>query len=198
MLSKTEVVWRHLLVMALDEGQRRTSLTELSQRLGLPASTIHKALARPRQIGAVRGTALGLRVLDPKRLLLLWAAKRDLARDVTYQTHVAGPIRNIEEHLPETAIPTAYSAFVQRQGRNTVADYDQVVIYGSRVDVEPLFPARRGYSTLLVLEADPLLHTYGRCAPIPQVYADLFNLPTWQAQRFLDVLNRQLLLSDVA
>ena len=148
--------------------------------------------------GAVRGTASGLRVLDPKRLLLLWAARRDLARDVIYQTHVQFSIREIEERLPGTAIPTAYSAYVQRRGRNTVADYDQVVVYGDRGDMLPTFPPRRGYPNLLVLEADPLLATYGQYAPAAQVYADLFNLPTWQAQRFLDALNRQVLLRDVA
>jgi hypothetical protein len=145
MINKTEVVWRHLLVMALDEDRRRSSVTELSQQLALPASTIHKALVRPRQIGAVRGTALGLRVLDPRRLLLLWAARRDLARDLTYQTHVALPIREVEERLPETVIPTAYSAFVQRHGRNTVADYDQVVVYGTPKELQPMFPPGRGY-----------------------------------------------------
>ncbi len=193
MITKTEVVWRHLLVTALDEG-RRSSLTELSQQLALPASTIHKALVRPRRIGAVRGTAQGLRVLDPKRLLLLWAARRDLARDVIYETHVALPIRKIEERLPESAIPTAYSAFVRRQGVNTVADYDQVIVYARRTEVEPVFSSRRGYANLLVLDPDPLLATYGQCAPIAQVYVDLFNLPTWQAQRFLDVLSRQLFM----
>jgi hypothetical protein len=196
-LSKTEVVWRHLLVMALEEDRRRTSLTRLSQQLGLPPSTIHKALVRPRQIGAVRGTSLGLRVLDPKRLLLLWAARRDLAGDVTYQTHVAAGVNQIEERLPESAIPTAYSAFVARRRPNTVAGYDQVVVYGPRADVEPVFPPRRGRPNLLVLEPDPFLAGYGRSAPTPQVYADLFNLPTWQAQLFLDALNRQLFLSDI-
>jgi hypothetical protein len=199
MISRTEIVWRHLLVMALNEDRRRTSITELGQQLALPVSTIHKALARPREIGAVRGTAQGLRVLDPKRLLLLWAARRSLSKDLTYKTHVERPIREIEGHLPEAAIPTAYTAFVHHQGRNTVADYDQVIIYGDLAEAQRAFPARRGYPNLIVLDPDPLLVNYGRYAPMPQVYADLFNLPTWQAQRFLDALNRQLLLTtDVA
>src|SRR5215831_8571766 len=151
------MVWRHLLVMALDEDRRRTSLTQLSQQLALPPSTIHKALVRPRQIGAVRGTALGLRVLDPRRLLVLWAARRDLAGDVIYETHVPDPVGRLEARLPRSVIPTAYSAFVQRQGRRTVAAYDQVVVYGSRRDVESVFPPRRGSANLVVLEPDPLL-----------------------------------------
>src|SRR6266568_673331 len=86
MISRTEMVWRHLLVAALDLGIRRSSLTQLGAELNLPVSTIHKALEHPRAISAVRGSASGLRVLDPRRLQLLWAAQRDLKRDIVYAT----------------------------------------------------------------------------------------------------------------
>ncbi len=137
MISRTEMVWRHLLVAALDLGIRRSSLTQLGAELNLPVSTIHKALERPRAIGAVRGSASGLRVLDPRRLQLLWAAQRDLKRDIVYATRVALTVSEIEARLQVSVIPTC------------------------------------------------------------QVYADLFNLPTWQAQRFLEALDREL-LRDVA
>jgi hypothetical protein len=193
------MVWRHLLVGALDQGIRRSSLTELSVELELPVSTIHKALERPRAIGAVRGSASGLRVLDPKRLELMWAAQRDLNKDIVYSTRVPMTVPEIEARLPVSAIPTAYTAFVLHEGRNLVADYEQVVVYADANEVKRRFPRprRRGQANLLVLEPDPLLSRYGRIAPRCQVYADLFNLPTWQAQRFLEALDREL-LRDVA
>jgi hypothetical protein len=191
------MVWRHLLVAALDRGIRRSTLTELSTELELPVSTIHKALERPRTIGCVRGSADGLRVLDPKRLQLLWSAKRDLSGDVVYATRVAMEVSEIEARLPVSAIPTAYTAFVQHEGRNLVADYEQVVVYADGNEVRRRFPPRRGQANLLVLEPDPLLSRYGNVAPRCQVYADLFNLPTWQAQRFLEALDREM-LHDVA
>ncbi len=197
MLSRTEAVWRHLLVGAFDRGIRRSSLTQLSAELDLPVSTIHKALERPRAIGAVRGSASGLRLLDPKRLLLLWAALRDLNGDLVYATKVPMAVNEIEARLPISAIPSAYTAFVQHEGRNLVADYEQVVVYAEANEVRRRFPSRRGDANLLVLEPDPLLSRYGRVAPRCQVYADLFNLPTWQAQRFLEALDRTL-LRDVA
>ena len=197
MISRTEVVWRHLLVAALDLGIRRSSLTKLSAELDLPVSTIHKALERPRAIGAVRGSASGLRVLDPKRLQLMWAAQRDLARDIVYATRVPTTVSEIEARLPVSAIPTAYTAFVLHEGHNLIADYEQVVVYADANDVRRLFPRRRGQANLLILEPDPLLSRYGRVAPRCQVYVDLFNLPTWQAQRFLEALDRDL-LGDVA
>lgn len=197
MLNRTEIVWRHLLVGAFDQGIRRSSLTQLSAELELPMSTIHKALERPRAIGAVRGGARGLRVLDPKRLLLIWAALRDLNGDIAYATKVPMAVGEIEARLPISAIPTAYTAFVQHEGRNLVADYEQVVVYADANEVRRRFPRRRGEANLLVLEPDPLLSRYGRVAPGCQVYADLFNLPTWQAQRFLEALDHKL-LRDVA
>ena len=198
MISRTEMVWRHLLVAAQDLGIRRSSLTQLSVELELPVSTIHKALERPRAIGAVRGSASGLRVLDPKRLQLMWAAQRDLNRDIVYSTRVPMTVREIEARLPVSAIPTAYTAHVLHEGRNLVADYEQVVVYADANEVKRRFRLRRrGQANLLVLEPDPLLSRYGRIAPRCQVYADLFNLPTWQAQRFLEALDREL-LRDVA
>lgn len=197
MISKTEVVWRHLLVSAWDDNRRRSSVSELSRELELAASTVHQALERPRSIGAVRGGASGIRVLDPRRLQLLWAARRDLERDIVYSTRVAFPVREIEARLPASAIPTAYTGFVRHEGVNVIADYEQVVVYGSATEMRRRFPQRRGQPNLVVLEPDPLLQRYGSVAPRCQVYADLFNLPTWQAQRFLEALDRQL-LSDVA
>lgn len=193
MISRTEAVWRHLLVGALDRGERRTSITQLSDQLGMPVSSIHAALERPRSIGAVRGTAAGIRVLDPKRLQRLWAARRDLARDITYATRVPLAVAEIEARLPEDAIPTAYAAFVALAGRNLVADYEQVVVYADVEQIKRRFGARRGEPNLICIEPDPLLRRYGQVAPWPQVYADLFNLPSWQAQRFLDVLDREWL-----
>ena len=197
MISRTEMVWRHLLVAAFDNGIRRSSLTHLSAELDLPLSTVHKALVRPRAIGAVRGSASGLRVLDPKRLLLMWAGLRALDGDIVYATKVPMAVNEIEARLPISAIPTAYTAFIQHEGRNLVADYEQVVVYADGNEVRRRFPPRRGEANLLVLEPDPLLSRYGKVTPRCQVYADLFSLPTWQAQRFLEALDREL-LRDVA
>lgn len=193
MISNTEAVWRHLLVGALDLDDRRTSITQLSRELGMPVSTIHAALEKPRSIGAIRGSAAGIRVLDPKRLQRLWAARRDLVRDVTYRTRVPLVVEDIESQLPVGAIPTAFTAFVSLVGRNVVADYEQVVVYADARELKARFGQRRGEPNLICLEPDPLLRRYGRVAPRPQVYADLFNLPSWQAQRFIDVMDREWL-----
>src|SRR5258708_33729185 len=171
------MVWRHLLVAALDLGTRRSSLTQLSAELDLPMSTIPKALERPRAIGAVPGSARGLRVLDPRRLQLMWAAVRNLSADVVYATSVPMNVSEIEARLPVSAIPTAYTAFVHHQRRNLVADYEQVVAYADGNEGLRRFPHPLGQPNLLILEPDPLLPTSGKFPPPCHIYAHLFNLP---------------------
>lgn len=127
----------------------------------------------------------------------MWAAMRDLNADVVYATRVPMAMTEIEAGLPESAIPTAYTAFARHQGGNVIADFEQVVAYADGNEVKRRFPRRRGQPNLLILAPDPLLPRYGRVAPRCQVYADLFNLPTWQAQRFLEALDHQL-FRDVA
>lgn len=197
MISRGEAVWRHLLVLALDEGQRRSSITKLSGQLGFPVSTIHQALERPRSMGAIKAGFDGLRVVDPKRLQLLWAARRDLVADVVYETRLAMSVEEIEGRLPLSAIPTAFTAYVRLQGRNLVADYEEVVVYGTANELRRRFPPKKGKPNLIVLDPDPLLARYGAVAPRCQIYADLFNLPSWQAQRFLRSMDEHW-LSDVA
>ena len=198
MITKAEMVWRHLLVNALERDNRRSSITTLSHELDLAPTTVHKALERPREMGIVRGGADGLRLVDPRRLLLLWAGNRDLAKDLVYSTRVGASIGEIESELRRLgATLTAYSGYVAHVGRNRVADYDEVVAYGDARQLKRRFPSRPGAPNLLLLHPDPQLAQFGAAAPLCQIYVDLFNLPTWQAQRFLRALDRDL-LSDVA
>jgi hypothetical protein len=48
-----------------------------------------------------------------------------------------------------------------------------------------------------VLEPDPLLARYGRVTPLTQAWVDLFNLPGWQAARFVHHLLPRV-VSDAA
>lgn len=197
MIGRTESIWRHLLVLALERDFRRTSISELSRELGLAVSTVHQALERPREIGAMKPASDGgLRLVDPAQLLMLWAGHRRLARDIGYRTHIRLPVVEMEKRLPEGTIPTAFTAYVRHRGGNDIADYDQVVVYGDVARLAEKFPARSGLSNLIVLAPDPLLSRYGCVAPLAQVYVDLFDLPSWAAQRFFSVLSRRLLFID--
>jgi hypothetical protein len=195
MLTKTEIVWRHLLVEAIEHENRRSSITELSRTLGLGPSTVHHALTAPRAIGAIESMSSGLVTLDPMRLLLHWAGTRNITRDRTIKVRTGLSVLEIQQRLPSDAIATGAAAYARRY-RNDVADYTTVHCYLSNPgSLLRSLPSKAGEPDLVIMEPDPLLRHYGEIASVPQTYVDLFVTSGWQAQRFLHRMNERL---DVA
>lgn len=195
MITKTEAVWRHLLVRA-EHGQRRfQSIGELARDLQLGVSTVHKALRRPTSMGAIRVQGSGgVRMLDPARVMLLWAGQRELSRDVlgTYRTTLTAP--KVERCLAGAPFTLGgFGAVVSHERGNRFAAYDQVLCYGRPENLPAGLVGEEGPTTLTVLEADPWLARYGRVTPLSQAYVDLFNTPGWPAERFVHELNELLL-----
>lgn len=192
MLSKSEMVWRHLLA-ACESGRRRHSaVSALADELGMGVSTAHKALADPVRVGAVIvNPAGGVRVVDPFRLAVLWAAKRRLDRDITDSWRTDRQAPETERLLagPDVSLG-GFGAIVAHVGGNTIADYDTVIAYSHHPEqlrrrVGEVFDGR---TTVIVALPDPGLARYGRVTPLHQAWADLFGLADWQAARFTDAL----------
>ena len=201
MLTKTEQVWRHLLVAAEGGVRRHASLAALGDELDLGVSTVHKALQRPSKIGAlqVRGGG-GLRLIDPGRLLLLWAGTRNPKRDIREERRVGPLATEVEGGLPVGRfILGGFGSVVSHEEGNFISGYDRVLCYGDPNDLPSILAEdSKGATTVTVLEPDPLLDRYGRVTPIAQAYADLFNTPGWPAARFVRSLSAHLLGSDAA
>jgi hypothetical protein len=202
-LSKTEQVWRHLTSAAIEQGQRRwASLSALSGEMDMAVSTVHRALSHPADIGAVDvRPGGGVRVVDPGRLLMVWAGQRKLRRDVVDRVQVPASAPVVERSIrSRTAVLGGFGAVVAHIGGNTIADYETVLVYG-----EPRISTRRRgadpepdrVTEIVVLDPDPLLGRYGRLTPLTQAWVDLFNLPGWQAARFVHHLLPRLVTDAV-
>ncbi len=191
MISKREVIWRHLLAGAREGRRGWPSVTALAQELGIAISTTHRSLAHPLEIGALDLSPLGgLRVLDPIRLLTLLAAHRHLQRDIAARLWLALPVPEIEAAAVGTgATLGGFGAVVAHLGVNRIADYSRVLLYGRpELSFLPEAPAGDG-TEVWVAEPDPWLHLYGQVTPLAQAYADLFSMPGWQAARFVEALD---------
>jgi hypothetical protein len=194
MMPVIEVVWRHLLVGAREGHRRWPSVTAFAGELDIPVSTAHRSLGHPVEIGAAAvGPLDGLQVLDPARLLVLFAAHRRVSRDIVSRFRVDVPAVDVERSATNSeVILGGFGAVVSHlHGVNSIADYDTVLFYG-----DPRLPdlptARSGHGTeVLVAEPDRLLSSYGRVTPFCQAYVDLFALPGWQAARFVAELDMQ-------
>ncbi len=199
MISKTEQVWRHLLVGAYERDRRQwPSVTSLAGDLDLAISTTHRALEHPGEIGALDVSRSGGVVLrDPGKLLILWAGMRRLRRDIIDRFHVPAAAATVETTTPsDTTILGGFGAVVAQQGGNHVADYTTVLFYGHpSLDLprcpEPLWPWEA--TEVLVAEPDPRLADYGPVTPISQAWVDLFSLGGWQADRFVHHLATEMI-----
>jgi len=189
MLSKTQQVWRHLVVSASEDRRRWPTLRALAAELDMGISTVHAALAGPAEMGTVIiRPAGGVSADDPGRLLLCWAARRNLAKDIVRRFQVAPSAYETEAALgddPRPLILGGFGAVLAAVGANTIADYSTVLVYG---EPSVLSPDPHGGTEVIILEPDPLLARYGRTTPLCQAWADLFCLPGWQAARFTDCL----------
>jgi hypothetical protein len=189
MVSKTEIIWRHLLVGSAEGRRRYASVTALARELGIPVSTTHQALARPSGIGAVTiDSVAGLRVLDPVRLLTLYCSHRHLARDIVARVRVEGPVEEVERLIsnePGVILGGFAALIAHTTGVNRIADYNTVLVYGHIAAVQALPLKPEGSCEIIVARPDPWLRKYGEMTPAAQAYADIFNLRDWQASRFI-------------
>lgn len=190
MMPVVETVWRHLLVNAGQGRRRWPSVSALAADLGVPVSTAHRSLEHPHEIGAVSTGALdGFQVLDPQRLLVLFAAHRRLQRDVVGRFTVTLSPEDVERRARERQVVIGgFGALVAHMGANWVAGYDTVIVYGRPGALE-LAPTPLGTTEVVVAEPDPLLRRYGLVTPFAQAYADVFCTPGWQAARFISDLD---------
>ena len=189
MVSKTEIIWRHLLAGTAEGRRRYASATALAKELELPVSTTHQALGRPVEIGAVTiSAAAGLRVLDPVRLLTLYCAHRHLERDIVVRIKVDGPVEEVERLVSNASgvIVGGFAALIaQTTGVNRVADYSTVLVYADATVLGALPVDANGPVEVVVARPDRWLSNYGGLTPGAQAYADIFNLRGWQAARFI-------------
>ncbi len=194
MLPITHVVWRHLLAETREERRTWPSLRAIAEDLDLGVSTVHKALARPSEIGAVHISRLGgVEVWDPLRLLTLFTAHRQLQRDVIARRHVvAAPPEWAERAARDAGLTVGgFGAIVSHLGSNPIASYATVILYGDARFGRELVPAQEAQPSLelVICTPDRWLERYGDTTPFAQAYADVFCLPTWQASRFIEELD---------
>jgi hypothetical protein len=194
MLLVTHVVWRHLLEEARAGRRSQPSLSQVAADLGLGISTVHKALVQPVEIEAVRVSRLGgLEILDPYRLLLMFAGARRLQRDVVAHARVPFDAPAIETLAAADSrmIIGGFGAVVSHVGANPIAMYTTVLLYGDPEFLEdlPIADGDVDGTDVLIAEPDRWLSSYGNVTTFAQAFADLFRLPGWQAARFIEEID---------
>lgn len=195
-MRKNEWIYRELLYQRLERGQYQFTQLALAKKLGISLSTVNYALKPTEEMGAIRKTPMGFRLLDPKKLLLFWASKRNLSKNIVYQTRVDTTIKEMEKNMPQGVIYTAYSAY-KFKFNDVPADYSEVYVYAkdeTLKECKKRFPKKDGPPNLIILGMDKHLKETsekGICSDA-NTFVDLWNINSWYAKEFLQALEKRI------
>jgi hypothetical protein len=191
-MKKIDRILRELLYQHHEHGARFFNQKGLAVICGLSLGTINPVINHLEQIGAIERKPLGFRLIDPKRLLVYWAATRDLSKDITHSTFSPMKISEIEDELQSIGLLTAYSGYRASVGSIPV-DYSEVFVYATPDLVKRAFrPTTRKKRNIFVLAPDDHLKKLSEkgVAPLVQVYVDLWQLGV-PASRLIEELERK-------
>ncbi|PIY68895.1 hypothetical protein COY90_03535 [Candidatus Roizmanbacteria bacterium CG_4_10_14_0_8_um_filter_39_9] len=182
-MLKIEYIWRELLYRTIEEKKNNFTLTDLSLKFKLSTSVVSHALFPLREIGMVKIGKNKSQVIDTERLLMYWATRRSVKKDIIYQTHSSLPVLAREASMPHGVFPTAYSGFAYYK-KDPPADYENIYYYTECLDeVIKRFPQNNKKPNLFILATDPYHKIYLHTS-LSQIFVDLWNLPEWYAKEF--------------
>lgn len=190
-MRKFERIYREFLLSSLGEVSL-VRQEDVALVCGVSLGLVSKTVRKLEGAMAVEATRRGVRVLSPARLLNLWAAERDLGKDV-WQMFRLDPVDEVERDLPEDVLVTGFSGWRSVSGRKP-ADYDRLYFYVTDKESFDLWfgfrkeKMRRTNPNVFVLYADDehLVRSSERgVVCVPQVYVDIYSVDGLLASHFL-------------
>ncbi len=195
-MKKNEWIYREITYSCIENRQFKQTQLALAKKLGISISTVNNALAPLEAMGAIIKMPRGFRIVDLKKIILYWATRRNLKKDIVYQTRVELPIEQIERGLPSSIIYAAYTAYKFRF-EDVPADYDEVYVYANEktlTEIKTRFPEKSGPPNLIVLKADEHLKDTvknGICS-LANMFVDFWNIKSWNAREFLQAVEKKI------
>jgi len=186
---KIERLYRQILYEVIEADSRKFTQLGLSKTCSTSIGNIHHALKPLVEMNAIEVRRRSFTVVDSKKILLYWASKRKLRRDILYSTKVNLPVDEIEAMLPP-GLFTAYTAY-KFIYKTLPSDYGEVWIYSDAKGVKNRFPPTSGVPNLYVLKLDDHLMRFKQI-PLGQLYVDLWNMDKWYAQTYLKELEAKI------
>ena len=190
-MRKFERVYRELLLC----GLREVSLVhqeDIASECAVSLGLVNKTVKKLEVAMAVEATRSGVRVLSPARLLNLWAAERDLGKDV-WRSFRLDSVADVEKDLPHDVLATGFSGWFNVSGRKP-AEYDRLYFYVTDMEsFESWFGFRKSRvrkvnPNVFVLRVDDehLVHSSEKgVVCVPQVYVDIYSADGPEASSFL-------------
>lgn len=188
---KFERIYRELLLCSLCQVSL-IHQENIALKCGVSLGLVNKTVKKLEVAMAVEATRKGVRVLSPARLMNLWAAERNLLKDV-WQSFRLDPITEVEKNLPRDALVTAFPAWFKLSGRKP-ADYDRVYFYVTDKEnfnwwlsfrKKKIRKVNPNVFALFVDDEHLIQSSEKGVVCVPQIYVDIYSINGPEASPFL-------------
>ena len=199
-MKRQEAVYREI-ADGFIEGRIRFTQLGLSENLKMSLSMVNKAVSALEAANAIRKDRRSFEVISFSRLMLYWATRRNLHKDILYSTRVSADTRDIERELPGGTAFTCYTAY-KLIFKDAPADYSEVYAYATdeaAMEIKDRFPQQKGPQNLFILKPDRYIQeaaAEGRLkhssVSKSQLFVDLWGLKEWYAAEYIKALEKRL------
>jgi DNA-binding transcriptional regulator YhcF (GntR family) len=192
-MKRVERVYCEILQQKLSNHTTKMTQKQLAKDCDVSIGTVHYALQPLHHMGIIEKRQRSFLLINPKKLLLYWASIRNLTNDIIYTTASQETTRD-REHLMPPCIFTAYSGY-NYLFNSAPADYQEIYAYADATEVKKRFPPTTSpLPNIFILQPDTYIKKRSQqgIAPLPLLYADLWNLGTWYANEFLKDLEKKM------
>jgi len=174
-VKKWERIFREILHAFYSQGKRFFTQSQLCTSCSISAGAVSRVITWLEQIGTVERRPQGFRVIDPTKILLSWAVKRNIMEDVTYSARVPS-LREAENLLVGKVLFTAHHGYKLAFGEEV--EYDRLFAYGKVDEIRKILKSTGGEPNFFLLEWDEHLARLSEAGKIPlvQLYVDLWQL----------------------
>ena len=188
---KFERIYRELVLGSLNQISF-VHQKDIASRCEVSLGLVNKTVKKLTEAKAVEATRTGVRVLSPARLLNLWAAERNLNKDI-WQAFRLDPITEAERDLPKETLLTAFSAWFKTSDRKP-AEYDRTYFYVTNKENFNHWLSFRKQKTrkvnpntfALFVDDNHLIQTSRKgIVCVPQIYVDIYSINGPEAAPYL-------------
>jgi len=188
-MMKKEYVYHEILTGYFERKKTEFTQKEIATKYKISAGLVNKVTKELSGLGAISLSSKHFNLTDVKKLLVFWATKRNLSRDIVYSTHVNATAKEIESKMPTNTFFTAYTAYRLKYD-DAPSDYDKVYVYANNLNqIKERFEQKKGNHNLFVIKRPDFIKDK---ISVDLIYVDLWNLKDWFANEYLKSLERKL------
>jgi len=190
-MMKLQRIYRELLLNSLNKVSH-VHQEDIAEKCKVSLGLVNKTVKKLTEAKAAEATRQGVRVLSPARILNLWAAERNLDKDI-WQAFRLDRVGEAERDLPKSTLLTAFSAWYETSDRKP-AEYDRTYFYVTNKENFNQWLDFRKQKTrkvnpnlfALFVEDNHLIQTSRKgTVCVPQIYVDIYSINGPEAAPYL-------------